>query len=264
MRRVPFLAFAFLAAATPVAAQSPFDGAWKLDPRPTAFSPRTFDISLKDGVYSCRSCKPEWAVAADGAFHRVKGHDDYDETAINVLDDRNVIFTRKRGGRAVYQAVDKLSEDGHFLVFAVTEFSGAGKPMSATGSWVRVSPRPSGSHPITGIWRELAPDVLSENVWLFTIHTQGDTFTMTFGTGESLTAMLGGQATKVEGDPSGTSVSVRRIGETSFEETDRREGEIVEVRTSTLLDNSTLEIVSRRTNGSETRRLAHRLERVAD
>ena len=252
--------FAILAvAAVPAIAQSQFDGTWRLEPARAQFSPRTFDISLRDGVYSCHTCRPAWTVQADGAFHPVSGHDDYDEVSVSVLDQGAVTFTRKLGGRWVYQATDHLSEDGKFLVFAVTELSGAGKPMSATGAWVRVAPRPLNSHPITGTWRELAPDVLSENVWTFTIRTKGKLFSMTFGTGESLIAPFGGVPAKVKGDPSGTLVSVKRLSDTSFEETDRRNGAVVEVRTSSLLDHSTLEIVTRRPRGKETRRIAHRV-----
>lgn len=259
MRRTALSALVLACVATPALAQSPFDGTWKLVTDDAQVSSGRFDISLDYGVYACRSCTPSWSVPADGRFHPVTGHGDFDETSVQVMDNRTVIFTRRKGGRGVYQAVDSISEDGNFLAFSWTEFGGAGTAVSGTGSWIRVTPRRPGSHPITGTWRELRPDSMSDNASTFTIRTHGDALHMTFGTGESLTARFGGPPAKFDGDPSGTLVSVRRINDKAFEETDMRDGQIVTVRTSTLLDASTMQIMSRNErSGRETRRRARR------
>lgn len=243
MRRSAIFAFiAGTGVATSAMAQSPFDGTWQIEKSTENFAPRTFDISLQNGVYACSSCRPAWSVAADGAFYSVSGHLDFEETSVQVVDDRTVIFTRRKAGRGVYQAIDSISADGNFLVFAVTEFSGAGKPISTTGSWVRATPRPAGSHSITGKWRELRPDVMSDNVSTFTVQTGGDILRLTFGTGEVVTARFGGPPAKVDGDPNGTLVSYRKIGETAFEETEMRDGEDAVVRTYTVVDPSTMKI----------------------
>ena len=254
-----FILFALAVACigSPALAQSPLDGVWKLEPDAKASS-KLYDISLHDGVYACRSCRPTWSVPADGSFHPVTGQD-FDEESVRVVDDRTVIFTRRKGGRGVYQAIDTISTDGNFLGFSWTEFSGAGKPITGTGSWIRTTPVPPSSHAITGSWRELRADTMSDNTLTFTIRTEGDLLRVTYGTGETYAARLGGVPAVIVGAPSGTAVAVRKISDTAFQETEMSDGEVVSVTSTTLLDHSTLEVVRRYADaGRETRRRARR------
>jgi hypothetical protein len=57
----------------------------------------------------------------------------------------------------------------------------------------------------------------------------GDTFSFADPTGQSYTAKLDGAETPFKGDLSNTKVSVKRIDEQTIEETDKREGKVVEV-----------------------------------
>lgn len=255
---IPALLLACLPALA--AAQSPFDGKWKFEVAPAAASSTRFDIALGKGEYACRSCRPPWTVPADGAFHAVTGHGDFDETSVRVVDDRTVVFTRRKDAREVYRAIDTVSGDGNRLDFSWTESSASGVEVSGSGSWVRVSPRPAQAHPITGTWRELRPNTTSDNALTFTIRINGDELTETFGTGESMLATFGGPAVTVQGDPSGTLVSVRRINDRSFEETDSLDGKPVATRTLTLLDDSTLEIASRDAATGKLKRRRARLQ----
>ncbi len=93
-----FILFALAVACigSPALAQSPLDGVWKLEPDAKASS-KLYDISLHDGVYACRSCRPTWSVPADGSFHPVTGQD-FDEESVRVVDDRTVISRAGKGG----------------------------------------------------------------------------------------------------------------------------------------------------------------------
>jgi hypothetical protein len=53
-------------------------------------------------------------------------------------------------------------------------------------------------------------------------------------TGQSYTAKLDGTDAPYKGDPGVTSVSVKRMGETSFEETDKRDGKVISVAKITV------------------------------
>jgi len=57
----------------------------------------------------------------------------------------------------------------------------------------------------------------------------GDTFSFADPTGQSYTAKLDGTETPFKGDLSNTKVSAKRIDEQTIEETDKREGKVVEV-----------------------------------
>lgn len=258
MNRFVLFAVAVVGIVSPAVAQSLFDGVWKLEPDNIQASSTIYDISLRDGVYACRTCRPPWSVPADGAFHPVTGQD-FEETSVRVVDDRTVIFTRRKDGRGVYQAIDTISADRKFLGFSWTEFSGAGKAITGTGSWIRASPVPQGSHAITGTWRELRPNRMSDNTLTFTIRTEGDLLKMTYGTGEAYAAKFGDAAVAIAGAPSGTSVAVRKVSDTAFQETEMSDGDVVANVTSTLLDQSTMEIVRRdAVSGRKTRRRARR------
>jgi hypothetical protein len=58
--------------------------------------------------------------------------------------------------------------------------------------------------------------------------------TMTTPTGQSYTAKLDGTEARYKGDPGTTSVSVKRTGKDSFEETDIRDGKVISVAQNTV------------------------------
>lgn len=158
----------------PLRAQSPFDGTWRFAPEATHASGIRYDISLRDGVFTCHWCKPVWSIPADGAFHPVQGLSSFDEVSVRVVDDSSAVFSRKKNGRTFYQAVDVISEDGNYLSFSFTEIGDSGKTESGTGLWKRLTPKPAGAHPVTGAWRELWVRATSEEEVSFTIFTDGD------------------------------------------------------------------------------------------
>jgi len=70
---------------------------------------------------------------------------------------------------------------------------------------------------------------LSDNAIKWTYKINGDEITMTNPTGQSYTAKLGGSDAPMKGDPGVTSVSVKMLDKNTFEETDKRDGQVLSV-----------------------------------
>ncbi len=67
-----------------------------------------------------------------------------------------------------------------------------------------------------------------------TLSTDGDRLTVKSATNGTFTATFDGTEAPYIGDPGITSVSVKRLGEASYEETDKRNGTVIEVDTVTV------------------------------
>jgi len=70
---------------------------------------------------------------------------------------------------------------------------------------------------------------MSDNATVFSYKVEGNEITMTSPTGQTYTAKLDGTDAPMKGDPGTTSVSVRMIGNSTFEETDKRDGKVIGV-----------------------------------
>jgi hypothetical protein len=228
---------------SPSDARTGFDGTWKLEATATHRSATRFEIELHDGVFTCRWCVPVWSVPADGAFHRVEGQRRYDEASVQIISPSSAVFTRRKDGRTYYQAVDTISRDGSLMSFAYMEIVGEGKVETGTGLWSRLATGPSGSHPVSGQWRELWVKSTSEGEVAFTISTIGDAFRIDLAPGETLAATVDGPAEPIQGDARGTKASLRRDGDTALVQTDYRNDEVVSITRYTLLDAATMELI---------------------
>ncbi|QIK95901.1 hypothetical protein G7076_04945 [Sphingomonas sp. HDW15A] len=259
MRLATFAAVALVCASTPLHAQSPFDGTWRFGPEATHVSGIRYDISLQNGAFTCRWCNPVWSVPADGMFHPVKGQSRYDAASVRIVDASTAVFTRKKNGRAFYQAVDVVSEDENYMAFSFTEISAAGKIESGTGLWKRLTPKPVGAHPVTGQWRELWVKATSDDQASFAIRIMGDDLRIEYAPTEVVVAKFGGPPVKIEGDSRGTTTTFRRQGEDAFVQTDYRDGQVASIVTSKLLNPVTMEVIVENTrDGSRSRYTAHK------
>jgi hypothetical protein len=68
---------------------------------------------------------------------------------------------------------------------------------------------------------------ISDNAIVWTYKVSGNEVTMTNPTGQSYTAKLDGTDAPMKGDPGTTSVSVKMIGKSTIEETDKRDGKVI-------------------------------------
>jgi hypothetical protein len=216
-----------------VRAQSDFDGSWKIDLTKSSVSSNPKVFLLQNGTYQCKSCVPVINVKADGTDQNVAGSPYFDTVSIKAEDDRSIVDTRKKGGKVVATSKTTVSPDGTTAIFEFTDsrYSNA-DPVIGKGSMLRVGKgkRPAAAHAISGSWRISKLESLSENALVFTLKVEDDTLNMTNTTGQSYAAKLDATDAPYKGDPGITTVSVRRLGKLTIEETDKRDGKAIRVK----------------------------------
>jgi hypothetical protein len=232
MKKLFFLvAFAALLMPMPAAAQSAFDGTWKIDMNKVDFSKKPDVFVLQNGMYACKTCVPAYDVKADGTDQSVSGHPYYDTVAIKVVNDHAIEETDKKNGKVVSTSTSTVSSDGNTVMFTFSDSSNTngGPPVTGKGEATRVAKGPAGSNAISGSWRTTKIEGLSDNAIVWTYKVSGDEIAMTNQTGQSYTAKLNGTDAPMKGDPGITSVSVKMKGKDTLEETDKREGKVISV-----------------------------------
>ena len=241
MKRILFLAM-FGALLIPVlaAAQSPFDGTWKVDMNKVDFPKKPYVFSLQNGMYECKTCVPPIEVKADGMDQKVTGHPYYDTVAIKVISDHEVEETDKKDGKVVATSKMTVSPDGKTLMYEFSDSSNSNAaPVTGKGEDMRVGAKPpAGANMITGSWRTTKMENISDNGITWTYKVNGDMLTMTSPTGQSFTAKMDGTEAPMKGDPGITSVSVKKMGNNTIEETDMRNGKVIGVMKATVNGNT--------------------------
>ena len=227
-------------------AQSVFDGTWKVDMSTAKYPEKPTEYLLQDGMYHCKTCVPAIDVKADGQDQKVTGQPYYDTMSIKVVDDRTIEETDKKNGKTVATSKEWVSADGNTLLWDFTDSSATNAdPITGKGHATRVAKGPAGSHAISGSWRIAKMDALSENAMSFSYKVTGDSLTMTSPMGQSYTAKMDGTGAPYMGDPGTTSVSVKKTGPNTMEETDKRDGKVMSVARMTVsADGKTMRIVA--------------------
>lgn len=217
------------------AAQSAFDGTWKFDLKTAQFPEKPDVYLLQDGEYHCKTCVPLLDLKADGQDQKVSGHPYFDTISIKVVDDRTIEETDKKNGKVVAISKTRISADGNKMMFEFSDSSNTNAdPVTGKGEEARVAKGPAGAHAISGSWRMSKLDTLSENGLFVTFKVSGDSLTMTNQTGQSYAAKLDGTDAPYKGDPGTTSVSVKKTGPNSIDETDKRDGKVISIAHMTV------------------------------
>ena len=226
-------------------AQSPFDGTWKVDMSKVDFPKKPDVYLLKDGMYECKTCVPPYNVKADGTDQAVSGHPYFDTIAIKVINDREMEETDKKNGKVVGTSKTMVSPDGNTVTFEFTDSSNTNAaPVTGKGESVRVGKAPKGASPLSGSWRTTKLENLSENAITWTYKVSGDELTMTSPTGQTFTAKMDGTEAPMKGDPGISTVSVKKIGSNTIEQTSKRDGKVIDISKSTVApDGKTMNIV---------------------
>jgi hypothetical protein len=232
-------------AAAPAAAAGGIDGTWKADVTSAKWDQKPDQYLLQNGTYACQSCTPPWSVPADGAFHPVAGHPYYDQVSIKVIDDKTVHQENKLKGRDTGGATMKVSADGNTLGVDFIDKSIANAPPS-TGHVddTRVAAGPAGAHAISGSWKPSKAQNINAETLTVSFKTDADTLHMSSPSGTSYDAKLDGTDTPIKGDPAGTTASVKKLSDNSYQETDKRGGKVVSVSTFTVGADGKLNVVS--------------------
>jgi hypothetical protein len=211
------------------ASAAAIDGTWKADVDSVQFDQKPDEYLLQAGQYSCKSCVPSVTVAADGAFHPISTP--YaDSLAVKVVDDHNIVRTSKKSGRQVGETKVTVSADGNTLTGSFTDTSSPNGP-AGKGTFVetRVGPAPAGAHAVSGQWKPSKLQDFNAEALTFTFKTEGDTVHMSSGTGQSYDAKFDGPDVPIKNDIAGTTASVKKTGDSSFQEIDKRGGKVVGV-----------------------------------
>lgn len=211
-------------------AQTAFNGTWKtkLDSAQLPTKPEVY--AVQGGRYVCSTCVPEIDIKADGSDEAVRGSHYFDTMSVKIVDPNTLEITQKKGGKTVYQEIDTVSADGGTLTEKWSDQSmGNPEPETAEESFTRISGGPTGAHLVSGSWRATKLAHASNNGLTVNIKTTVDGLKVSFPTGQSYDAKFDGKDYPIEGDPGHTMVSLKRINENTVEQTEKRDGKVVEV-----------------------------------
>ncbi len=210
-------------------AQSPFDGTWRVAPGSDQFPTKPDVYLLQGGIYRCPTCDPPLTIAADGEGHKVTAPC-YDTVGVKAVDGRTTEETDKRNGKTVGTSKMTVSPDGNTATVESTEMCNArGDVITVKKSMERVARGPEGAHVVSGSWHTTKYLNMSENALVVTIRLEGDTFFFADPTGQSYIAKLDGTETPITGDLGNTRVSLKRIDQNTVQQTEKRDGKIVDV-----------------------------------
>lgn len=231
------IAVATLCVASVAQAQSPFDGTWKTDLSQTKFSPKPLTFYISQGWYHCVTCSTPFDVAADGQDHPVSGQS-YDTVSVTIVDPHTISVVTKKGGQVDYEQTRTVSADGKTLTVKTTGHPANGGATTTFETTAKRSGKaPAGVHAASGQWVILKQSG-SDNGLLTTYKVNGDQLTMTEPTGESYTAKFDGADYPVTGSHYYNAVSLKKINANTIEETDKRDGKVLDVWKMTVSPNS--------------------------
>jgi hypothetical protein len=221
-----------LASAT-LFAQSPFNGTWmtKLDTAKLPTKPDEY--SLQNNMYECLTCVPKISVKADGSDQKVTGHPYFDTVAVKVVNGSSVEIIEKKDGRVMYTDNATVSSDGKTLNEKISDTTGS-QPVNVEATSTRVKPGLPSSHALSGAWRTEKFNSVSSNGLTVTYQETGNGLKMSDPNGNSYDAKFDGKDYPINGDPGHTMVSVKRLGDRTIEETDKRDGKVVGIYRMTI------------------------------
>jgi hypothetical protein len=236
--RIPLIALLLVPAAA-LAGSSTFDGTWKTKPDSMQTTGKPNVTQLVNGEYTCASCDPPFTVKADGQFHETKGNPYHDSVAVKVLSPTSVEIIDRLAGKVTLEETDEVAADGASIHGKFTDHTGT---KAATGSFTskRVAAGPPQSHAISGSWQQDALTGGNEALLTVTYAMTADGFSMHWN-GQSYDAKFDGKEYPVAGDPSHTTVTLKRIDPHTVLETDHRLGKATdEVRLAVADDGKTI------------------------
>lgn len=225
-------------------AQSPFDGTWKINVSHAQFSDKPETFLLDNGEYRCSTCIPKVTVKADGHDQIVPGEMQYHTIAVKRLNDNAVQFTRKKDGKVVSESTDTVSPDGGTLTSEFKEYPLQGQPFSGKFIMTRVSAGPSGSHAISGSWKAAKLEDVSEDALNFTLKATPEGLEMKSGAGDSYDAKFDGKDYAVHGDRAGRTVALKKMNDTTIEETYKEDGKPI-ISSRMTVSGNTIKFVSK-------------------
>ncbi len=230
---------------TSVFAAGPFDGTWKTDVSTMKTVAKPQEYKLKDGMYTCVSCKPPYTVKADGTDQPVKGRAYVDMVAVTVTDPNNVTISGKLAGKPAFSNVLTVSADGKTMTSTFKQMIGT-EPVAGTQTGVRIGKAPKGQAAIAGKWDFTAPPTaLNDATTTVTYTTSADGIQMKWN-GQQYDAKFDGKQVPISNDPGNTMASLKKVSDHEIVETDYRMGKKVEVTDSKVsTDGKTIKVTDK-------------------
>jgi hypothetical protein len=216
-----------------------FDGTWKTNMASLKANGKPLVLLLAAGEYTCSSCNPPYTVKADGAAHKVTGQAYFDTAQVKVTGPNSVEIVLKQGSKEIVRFSDTVSADGT-LTSKVTNHMGT-ETATDTLTAKRVGAAPADSHPLSGSWLE--QQHVAGDLRPVQYRMTADGFQMRWN-GQSYDAKFDGKEYPVVGDPGKTTVSLKKIDDATVEETDHRQGKVVdEIRLALAQDGNTITVI---------------------
>jgi hypothetical protein len=219
-----------------------FDGTWKTNMESLKTTGKPLVLLLAGGEYTCSSCNPPYLVKADGAEHKVTGQPYFDTVKVKVTGPNSAEIVLKQGSKELVRFSDTISADGRTLTSKVTNHVGA---QTVTDELIatRVAGAPKDSHPLSGSWVE--QQHVAGDLRPVQYRMTGEGFQMRWN-GQSYDAKFDGKEYPVAGDPGKTTVSLKKMNDATVEETDHRQGKVVdEIRLALAKDASTITVIDK-------------------
>jgi hypothetical protein len=215
------------------AAQSPFDGTWRILMGQSRFTPKPMITFLSEGWFHCQSCNPRLDIKADGTDQPVIGQA-YDTISVREVSPATIHLLLKKAGKILVDETQSVSANGRALTVKTSEHPPNGGPVvTAETTALRIGIAPAAINKTSGSWR-LTRRAQSENGLLTTYKSSGDDFTMTTPTGQSYTAKFDGMDYPAKGANGYNVVALRRIDMNTIEELDKRDGTVVNTAKMTV------------------------------
>jgi hypothetical protein len=223
-------------------AGSGFDGTWKTNMASLKTTGKPMVLLLAGGEYTCVFCNPPYTVKADGGEHKVTGQAYFDSVNVRVTGPNTAEIVLKQGSKEVVRFSDTVSADGTTLTSKVTNHVGS-QTETDEFTATRVAVAPPDSHPLSGSWVEQRHVTGEQRPVQYRMTADG--FQMRWN-GQSYDAKFDGKEYAIAGDPGKTTVSLQKIDDATVEETDHRQGKIVdEIRLTLAKDGNTIAVVDK-------------------
>jgi hypothetical protein len=220
-------------------AVSPFDGSWKVNLSHFQASKKPDVYVITATSFTCSSCGPAYTIKADGTDQKVMGHD-FDTIAVTVTS-TSVTSVAKVKGKTLFTAKDTISADGKTFSEDYTSNSGS-QPIEIKATYTQVTPPAAGENALSGSWVQSKVTSPSDAALMETFGMTDDGFTFSQN-GQSYDAKFDGKKYPLTGDPTGTMVTLKKLGPSSVEESDYQNGKLVDVaRMNVSADGKTMHV----------------------
>ena len=209
-------------------AQSVFDGTWKTDVATIDFPAKPSVYVFKDGMYECKSCETKINVKSDGKDQKIEGSPYADTISVKLIDSNHVEMVSKKAGKVVSRSKYAVSTDKNSMLHEYVQNSPANaEVVKGSTSYARVAYDKTGSNQMSGSWKAIKAEKISDNALSVTYKSDGGAMNMTTPTGESYSAKTDGSDAPYKGDPGTSSVSLKLVKKNVLEETFKRDGKVI-------------------------------------